>query len=38
MMETTARVFARREHRIFDEAEQAILTEVFELTKPYREF
>ncbi|TFF33261.1 GlmU family protein [Mucilaginibacter psychrotolerans] len=38
MMETTARVFARREHRSFDEIEQAILTEVFELTKPYREF
>jgi UDP-N-acetylglucosamine diphosphorylase/glucosamine-1-phosphate N-acetyltransferase len=37
-METTARVFARREHRKFDEAEKAILTEVFKLTKPYREF
>jgi UDP-N-acetylglucosamine diphosphorylase/glucosamine-1-phosphate N-acetyltransferase len=37
-METTARVFARREHRSFDEAEKAILTEVFKLTEPYRNF
>ncbi|MBD1362792.1 glucose-1-phosphate thymidylyltransferase [Mucilaginibacter sp. ZT4R22] len=37
-METTARVFARREHRKFDEAERAILTEVFNLTASYREF
>ncbi|OOQ59689.1 putative sugar nucleotidyl transferase [Mucilaginibacter pedocola] len=32
-METTARVFARREHRSFDEAERGILTEVFERTR-----
>jgi UDP-N-acetylglucosamine diphosphorylase/glucosamine-1-phosphate N-acetyltransferase len=37
-METTARVFARREHRSFDEAEKAILTEVFKLTDSYRNF
>ena len=36
-LETTAKVFARREHRNFDENEQAILKEVFELTKEYRE-
>jgi UDP-N-acetylglucosamine diphosphorylase/glucosamine-1-phosphate N-acetyltransferase len=33
MLETTAKVFARREHRTFDENEQAILKEVFELTR-----
>lgn len=33
-METIARVFARREHRSFDEAEQHILATVFELTRP----
>ncbi|RWY50956.1 putative sugar nucleotidyl transferase [Mucilaginibacter gilvus] len=32
-METTARVFARREHRTFNEAEQNILKTVFELTR-----
>lgn len=32
MMETTARVFARREHRSFNEAERGILTEVYGLT------
>ncbi|PAW94318.1 glucose-1-phosphate thymidylyltransferase [Mucilaginibacter sp. MD40] len=37
MMETTERVFARREHRKFDDAEKQILTEVFELTKELRE-
>lgn len=37
MMETTERVFARREHRNFDNAEKQILTEVFELTKELRE-
>lgn len=36
MLETTAKVFARREHRSFDEHEQGILKEVFELTKEYR--
>jgi UDP-N-acetylglucosamine diphosphorylase/glucosamine-1-phosphate N-acetyltransferase len=35
-LETTAKVFARREHRQFDENEQAILKEVFELTAEYR--
>lgn len=38
MMETTSRVFSRREHRSFDETEKAIITEVFKLTSPYREF
>nr|WP_294949081.1 putative sugar nucleotidyl transferase [uncultured Mucilaginibacter sp.] len=37
-METTARVFARREHRNFNDAEKAILTEIFNLTASYREF
>jgi UDP-N-acetylglucosamine diphosphorylase/glucosamine-1-phosphate N-acetyltransferase len=36
MLETTAKVFARRDHRDFDEHEQNILKEVFELTKEYR--
>ncbi|MET3980631.1 UDP-N-acetylglucosamine diphosphorylase/glucosamine-1-phosphate N-acetyltransferase [Mucilaginibacter sp. UYP25] len=36
MMETTGRVIARRPHRKFDDAEKAILTEVYELTKVYR--
>jgi UDP-N-acetylglucosamine diphosphorylase/glucosamine-1-phosphate N-acetyltransferase len=36
MMETADRVIARRAHRKFDDAEKAILTEVYELTKPYR--
>jgi len=36
MLETTARVFARRDTRTFDENEQGILKEVFELTKQYR--
>ncbi|AMR32872.1 glucose-1-phosphate thymidylyltransferase [Mucilaginibacter sp. PAMC 26640] len=38
MMETTSRVFARRLHRNFDDAERNILTTVFELTKSFREF
>jgi UDP-N-acetylglucosamine diphosphorylase/glucosamine-1-phosphate N-acetyltransferase len=38
MMETVQRVFDRREGRLFDENEKAILKEVFELTKPYRRF
>ncbi|MES2278812.1 MAG: putative sugar nucleotidyl transferase [Bacteroidota bacterium] len=38
MLETTAKVFARREHRKFDENEHAILKEVFELTTPFREW
>jgi UDP-N-acetylglucosamine diphosphorylase/glucosamine-1-phosphate N-acetyltransferase len=37
MLETTAKVFARREHRAFDENEQQILKTVFELTASYRE-
>ncbi|TWR27078.1 glucose-1-phosphate thymidylyltransferase [Mucilaginibacter achroorhodeus] len=37
MMETTERVFARREHRAFNDAEKQILTEVFNLTKELRE-
>ncbi|MES2267091.1 MAG: GlmU family protein [Bacteroidota bacterium] len=36
MMETTGRVIARRPHRKFDNAEQAILTEVYEMTKQFR--
>lgn len=36
MLETTARVFARRDGRDFDENEQQILKEVFELTRSYR--
>lgn len=36
MMETTQRVFDRRVHRSFNEAEKAILKKVYELTKPYR--
>ena len=36
MMETTAKVFARREHRDFNEAEQHILNTVFELTREER--
>ncbi|MBC7399801.1 MAG: hypothetical protein H7289_07625 [Mucilaginibacter sp.] len=36
MMETTDRVIARRPHRKFDDAEKAILTEVYELTRAYR--
>jgi hypothetical protein len=37
MLETTAKVFARREHRIFDANEQQILETVFELTAEYRQ-
>jgi UDP-N-acetylglucosamine diphosphorylase/glucosamine-1-phosphate N-acetyltransferase len=36
MMETAGRVFARREHRNFNETEKAVLTKVYELTKPFR--
>jgi UDP-N-acetylglucosamine diphosphorylase/glucosamine-1-phosphate N-acetyltransferase len=38
MFETTEKVFARRDHRKFDQAEQDILTRVFELTEPFRRF
>jgi len=37
-LETTAKVFARREHREFNENEKSILTQIFELTKQYRQF
>ena len=37
MLETTAKVFARRPNRSFDEHEQEILKTVFELTASYRE-
>jgi UDP-N-acetylglucosamine diphosphorylase/glucosamine-1-phosphate N-acetyltransferase len=37
MLETTQRVFARREHRVFNEEEQNILKRVFELTEEYRQ-
>jgi len=36
MFETAEKVFARRDHRRFDENEQNILKKVFELTKEYR--
>jgi UDP-N-acetylglucosamine diphosphorylase/glucosamine-1-phosphate N-acetyltransferase len=38
MFETTEKVFARRDHRIFDKIEQDILKEVFKLTEEYRRF
>jgi len=37
MIETTQRVFSRRTHRNFNDAEKGILTKVYELTKPYRQ-
>jgi UDP-N-acetylglucosamine diphosphorylase/glucosamine-1-phosphate N-acetyltransferase len=36
MLETTQRVFDRREHREFDQTEQDILKKIFELTEEYR--
>ena len=36
MLETTAKVFARREHRNFDDNEQLILNTVYNLTAEYR--
>ncbi|WP_374950812.1 putative sugar nucleotidyl transferase [Mucilaginibacter sp.] len=36
MMETTQRVFDRREHREFNEAEKEIIIKVYELTKQYK--
>jgi len=36
MFETAEKVFARRDHRRFDENEQSILKKVFELTEEYR--
>lgn len=38
MLETTAKVFARRNHRVFDDDEQNILEKTFELTKEFREW
>jgi UDP-N-acetylglucosamine diphosphorylase/glucosamine-1-phosphate N-acetyltransferase len=38
MFETTEKVFARRDHRVFDQAEQDILKTVFELTEAHRRF
>jgi len=37
-METTAKVFERRDHREFNANEQGILKEVFELTRKYRSY
>ena len=34
--ETNAKVFERREHRQFNQVEQNILTNVFDLTQQYR--
>ncbi len=34
--ETAERVFARRDHRTFNDNEKEILTKVFELTEEYR--
>ncbi|SDT38341.1 UDP-N-acetylglucosamine diphosphorylase/glucosamine-1-phosphate N-acetyltransferase [Mucilaginibacter mallensis] len=38
MLETTEKVFARREHRPFDDNEQNIIKTIFELTEKYRNF
>ncbi|WP_295797085.1 GlmU family protein [Mucilaginibacter sp.] len=38
MFETAERVFARRDHRTFDEHEKHILQAVFELTEEFRRF
>ncbi len=38
MFETAQKVFARRDHRTFDENEQEILKKVFELTEEFRRF
>src|ERR1700761_7032387 len=38
MFETAEKVYARRDHRSFDETEQNILKKVFELTEEYRRF
>jgi UDP-N-acetylglucosamine diphosphorylase/glucosamine-1-phosphate N-acetyltransferase len=37
MLETTAKVFARRDHRNFDDNEQLILNTVYNLTAEYRQ-
>jgi UDP-N-acetylglucosamine diphosphorylase/glucosamine-1-phosphate N-acetyltransferase len=38
MFETAQKVFARRDHRKFDQNEQVILKKVFELTEEHRQF
>jgi len=38
MFETTEKVFARRDHRKFNQIEQDILAKVFELTEQFRRF
>jgi UDP-N-acetylglucosamine diphosphorylase/glucosamine-1-phosphate N-acetyltransferase len=38
MFETVEKVFARREHRVFDDNEKGILKKVFELTEEHRRF
>jgi UDP-N-acetylglucosamine diphosphorylase/glucosamine-1-phosphate N-acetyltransferase len=38
MFDTASKVFARRNHRAFDENEQEILRKVFELTEEHRRF
>jgi UDP-N-acetylglucosamine diphosphorylase/glucosamine-1-phosphate N-acetyltransferase len=38
MFETAEKVFARRDHRNFDENEKAILAKIFELTQDFRRF
>jgi len=38
MFDTAGKVFARRDHRVFDENEQEILKKVFELTEEHRRF
>ncbi len=38
MFETTEKVFARRDHRVFDKTEQDILKEIFKLTEEHRRF
>ncbi|MBS1525122.1 MAG: glucose-1-phosphate thymidylyltransferase [Bacteroidetes bacterium] len=38
MFETTEKVFARRDHRKFNQAEQDILKAIFEQTEPFRNF
>ena len=38
MFETTEKVFARRDHRQFNEIEKDILKTVFELTEQYRRY
>jgi UDP-N-acetylglucosamine diphosphorylase/glucosamine-1-phosphate N-acetyltransferase len=38
MFETAAKVFARRDHRTFDENEQNILRSIFEMTVEFRRF